>query len=114
MAQVSRHQYREVSLTAALRLLGPVVYALRLDDGVIKIGYTTNLEDRRHTVCKQSGSQSAEVLGFRIGGTYAEEQAIHDSLRAHVAKRVEYYHPTAEVMAVVNDLRSTLDLPHVL
>lgn len=54
----------------------------------------------------------AEILGF-VPGTTDDEQAVHASLRPHVAHGVEYYHPTAAVMAVVNEMRDRFNLPHI-
>ena len=84
----------------------PVVYALRLTDGTIKIGHTSDLAARRrHYV-------GSEIIAFVVG-EYDDEQAIHASLTAHRARAVEYYHPTPAVMAVVNQMRDTYNLPHI-
>lgn len=101
-----------VSRTAALTALGSVVYAARLDDGTIKIGCTGQLQDRLRYLSNHTG-QSVELLAFRLG-TYADEQAIHETLVAHriIGKR-EYYHPSPEVLAVVNDMRAALKMPHI-
>jgi hypothetical protein len=82
---------------------GTVVYAIRQNCGLIKIGVTTNIARRSQEI-------GTEVLGFFFGD-YDDEQAIHHSLRAHVAKGREYYHVTPEVIAVVNDMRTNLGLP---
>jgi len=98
---------------AAKRSLGPVIYALRLDDGVIKIGFTTDLSDREITVRRQSGSEHSEVLAFRLMGTYEDEQDIHAGLISHRAYGWEYYHPTPEVLDVVNAMRADIGLPRL-
>ena len=48
---------------------------------------------------------------FRFGD-YDDEQAVHRSLAAQrIEGKREYYHPTPEVLAVVNEMRSDLGLP---
>jgi hypothetical protein len=98
-----RHWDRAEALRA---LIGDrsVVYAIRLRDGIIKIGCSANVRSRRNFY---TGS---EIVGFRFGD-YADEQAIHAQLRSSVARGREYYHPTAEVLAVVNDMRQDFNLP---
>lgn len=93
---------------AALRALQgceSVVYAMRVDGGIIKIGWTTQLVTRRENLVGQ-------ILGFRPGD-YDDEQAIHASLIEHRARGREFYHPTPEVMAVVNDIRGHFNLPAI-
>jgi hypothetical protein len=82
----------------------PVVYALRLLDGIIKIGCTRDLPKRR------TAYDRSEILAFRFGDEQ-DEQAIHATLIPHRARGREYYHPTPEVLAVVNDMRSDFNLP---
>lgn len=91
--------------------MGSVVYAARLADGTIKIGRTEHFGDRlRHL--KAYTKQEVELLAFRFGGRN-EEQAIHATLAAHIHHGREYYHPTPEVLAVVNSMREALSMPHV-
>lgn len=95
---------------AALRsLIGdrPVVYALDMQDGTIKIGCTTNLIARRSHL-----GADAEILAF-VFGDLADEQEIHRSLVAHRARGQEFYHRTNEVLAVVNSMRDQWNLPHL-
>lgn len=82
------------------RDVGPVVYAIRTKDGLIKIGHTANIYERALGL---GGLKS--ILALRPG-TYDDEQAIHRSLIAHRAKAREYYHPAPEVLAVVNEMRA--------
>ena len=82
-----------------------VLYALRLEDGVIKIGCTKNLANR-------ASGLHGNILGFRPGD-FDDEKAIHDDLKAHRARGREYYHPRPEVLAVVNDMRDDFGLPHI-
>lgn len=91
--------------------IGDVVYAVRLDD-VVKIGFTSDLGDRVHTLKCINGSRSAEMLAVRFG-TEADEQAIHTRLIGHRARGREYYHPTPEVLAVVNEMREDFGLPPI-
>lgn len=105
-----RRKAATFSRTAALQLLGSVVYAARLTDGTIKIGWTTQLHDRLRYLAHYT-KQDAELLAFKPGG-YDDEQDIHRALVAHrLEGRREYYHPTADVMAVVNSMRADLGLP---
>ena len=73
-----------------------VVYAMRLPDGVIKIGCCKDLANR-------SSMLHGQILGFRFGD-FEDEKAIHATLVKHRARGREYYRPTPEVMAVVNEL----------
>ena len=95
--------------TTAMRLLGAVVYAARLDDGSIKIGWTERFDLRLHWL-KHHAKQNVELLAF-MPGTYDDEQAIHAELIDHRHHGHEYYHPTTEVLTVVNDMRAALKLP---
>jgi len=85
-----------------------LIYAIRCPDGVIKIGHTRNLSARR----RHFDTTPEAILAIRPG-TYDEEQAVHASLRPHLARGQEYYHPTPEVLAYVNALRSTLGVQPV-
>lgn len=93
-----------VSAWTWLRLLGPVVYAIRTPDGWIKIGFTTNLSQRS----SQLGGYKA-LLAWRCG-SMEDEQAIHASLNGQAIRGREYYPPTADVLSTVNAMRSELGL----
>ncbi len=97
-------QRERLSIQTAGKLLGEVVYAIRLTDGTVKIGWTQDL-GRRKTYF---GSE-AQVIGFRRG-SLADEQALHTSLAPHRHHGREYYNATPEVLAVVNDMRSAFNL----
>lgn len=84
-----------------------VIYAIRLRDGVIKIGCTARLDRRRAWF-----GPDAEVVGF-IPGDFDDERAIHDSLAPHVERGREYYRPEPPVLAVVNQMRDRFNLPHL-
>lgn len=109
MIQGTVRMPRALSKTRALRNLGPVVYALRLDDDIIKIGYTTDLVDRERTVRRQGNSTTSELLAVMLG-TYNDEQALHARLEPFRAHGIEYYHPTPEVLAVVNEMRASIGM----
>jgi hypothetical protein len=90
-----------------LSLGGPVIYAVQLPDGIIKIGHTTDLNDRLDDLCGVEG----KLLGFRFGDR-VDETRVHRALvefRARPRAR-EYYHPTSEVIGTVNVWRSDLGL----
>jgi hypothetical protein len=89
---------------AALRALGPGVYAIRTRHGHIKIGYSIDLGRRVGQLAAQ------DVLGFVIGGTYDDEQAIHRHLQGHAVRGREYYPETTEVLEVVNLMRQRIGL----
>lgn len=89
--------------------LGSVVYAARLDDGVIKIGWTERFGSRLRWLKSYNG-QGIELIAFRQG-TRDDEQAIHAELAEHIHHGREYYSATPEVLAVVNEMREALTLP---
>lgn len=75
-----------------------VLYAIRTNEGLIKLGCTQNLAQRRRKI-------GGQILGFMPGG-YAEEKQMHDQLAAYRARSREWYHPAPEVLAVVNIMRA--------
>lgn len=98
----------EVSfMTAAQRLTETksVLYAIRLSDGLIKIGWTSNLLSRWRWLKTRQGAH--EFLAFTFG-TREDEGRVHRCLADHVARGREYYHPTPEVLAVVNGWRTAI------
>ena len=80
----------------------PMIYALELDDGTIKVGCTTDLAHRRSQL-------GGDLIGFKFGD-FDEEADIHRSLRASRAHGREYYGRTAEVLEFVNELREPYGL----
>ena len=84
---------------------GPVIYAARLKDGTIKIGYTADLYRRLNWL-----GCGLEGLLALMPGTLEQEQDIHSGLVAYRAHGHEYYHPHEQVLAVVNQMRATFDL----
>lgn len=91
----------------AMSELPPVVYAARLRDGLVKIGWSSNLHPRLARF-----GPGTTLLGFRPG-TRADELALHKQLADHVHHGREWYNPTPAVWAVVNDMRSDLGLEPV-
>lgn len=96
---------RDMGLCALAEQIGSVVYAARLKDGTIKIGCTSHLRQRMASL----GVGLGALLALRPGG-FADEKAIHVELVAHRARGHEYYHPTPEVIAVVNSMRADFGL----
>jgi hypothetical protein len=79
------HTDQMISRTHAMRAIGEVVYAVRVN-GLVKIGHTSDLAQRI------SHLHADEVLAF-APGTLADEQALHRSLTAHRRPRVVLPHP---------------------
>lgn len=102
---------------ALMDSLGSIVYAARLADGKIKIGWTEHFGDRLRWLKAYTG-QDVELIGFTFG-TYDDEQAIHARLVDHRAtgseyvSAREYYDETPEVLSVVNAMRATVSMPHL-
>lgn len=93
----------------AAKELGSVLYAFRLDGDIIKIGHTSDLDNRRSKL----GAKWSDLLAIRPG-TRAEEERLHRSLPdRHRAHSVEYYHPTPEIIALLNLWRHDLGLPPI-
>jgi hypothetical protein len=86
-----------------------LLYAVRTRDGLIKIGFTTDLVNRMQGI--EGGV--TEVLAFKPGGR-ADELKIHRSLDGHAAHGREYYHPTPSVLRVVNEMRAGLGLDPIV
>ena len=89
-----------------LNALGPLIYAARTRDGLVKIGFTRHLAQRMG----EFGGLGS-ILAVRLGCTLEDEQELHDSLQMHVARGREYYHPTETIVATVNQMRSDLGMP---
>lgn len=76
-----------------------VVYFIRVGE-LIKVGFSSDLGQRM-----RSYPPDAELLACYTG-SFAEEQRWHKLLTVHRANRREWYHPTAEVMAAVEDAKA--------
>lgn len=74
------------------------VYFIRVGQ-LIKIGYTSDFNRRM-----KSYPPDVELLAH-YHGTYADEQQTHQLLTVHRANRREWYNPTPEVMAAVDDAK---------
>lgn len=83
--------------------LPPVVYFIRTDDGLIKIGHTTNLATRKRAF----GSGWERILAV-IPGSRDDEAAEHERFAKHLARGHEYFHPAPEVLNRINEIRQTL------
>lgn len=101
----ARHRNENIR---ALQSLGPLIYAVRTKDGLVKIGVTTDLIERM----KHIKGGTAELLALKPG-TMADEQAIHRSLKGHASEGREYYLPTPSVLRVVNTMRAALGMEPV-
>jgi hypothetical protein len=94
----------ERTRNTAIRMLqgdGLLLYALRLPNGNIKIGCSSDVAERirhiRHT----------EILALHRAER-SDELAIHHLLRPDVVKGREIYAPTPAVLAVVNGMRAVM------
>lgn len=100
-----------VSRTKAMKALGSVIYAARLSDGTIKIGWTEHFDERLNWL-RSRERQDVELLAFMLGD-YEDEQSIHADLAEHRHHAVEFYNPTSEVLNVVNAMRRGLGLSQI-
>lgn len=71
------------------------VYFLQRDDGIIKIGTTTNYESRLVKLRNDYGNLT--LLGL-IEGDWQDEQRIHAQFRHLRAERFEWFHPGEELL----------------
>lgn len=94
------------TIASALPYLPPVLYAFRLEDDVIKIGWSEHLNQRR----KQLRANWADLLAIKPG-TIDQERALHRRIPdAHRHHGVEYYLPTPGIIAMLNGWRSAYGL----
>jgi len=101
--RIPRETYLRCHAVRALQNGRSMLYAFRLADGIIKIGCSRDVARRINAY------PGADILAFRFGD-FEDEQALHRSLAASVARGREYYHPTPEVLAVVNEMRADFRL----
>lgn len=87
------------SLGRLLRDLGPVIYYAKVG-GLIKIGFTSNLAVRFRNY-----PPGTKLLAWRTDATLEDEQEIHREMRHLLAAGNEWYWPTPEVLAIVNQAR---------
>jgi hypothetical protein len=90
---------------AALSLIGEVMYAAQMPDGLIKIGHTTNLQQR----LRHQNLHGSTLLAIKRG-TYDDEQVLHDSLATHAHHAREWYWPADPVLDLINDWRQALGM----
>lgn len=94
---------RTPSISALCRELPPVVYFLRTDDDLIKIGHTTNLARRKGAF----GPGWERVLAV-VPGSRDDEAALHARFAEHLARGREYFRPAPDLLAHINELRFAL------
>lgn len=118
VSSISGYQYsddmpevldRQTAIYALTKHFGPLLYAVRLSDGTIKIGRSGNLRKRFNELWHARRVRVVEFLAYRVG-SLADERETHRMLADHVAYGREFYHPTAEVMAVVDSWRRDLGI----
>lgn len=97
---------RAATATSASRDLGDCVYAVRTPDGLVKIGFTSDL-DRR---IRAFGSKWADVL-LALPGSLDAEAELHTRFKPYLARGREYYFPCAELMDWINGERERLGVP---
>lgn len=81
-----------------------MLYAVEVEDDVVKIGVTTNFRQRRYAL-------GADAVLALVPGDRDDEQAIHASLAEHRARGREYYHRAPQVIEVINGMRQHFNLP---
>jgi hypothetical protein len=87
----------------ALDMLPPMVYFVRMPDGIIKIGHSGNLGQRINAL-------GGELLAFKPGDR-ADERSHHERF-AHLLERGrEWFRPGDDLLDYINELRSGLGLP---
>ena len=99
------HVEPKLGRNGARASLGPVVYAIRTMDGLIKIGSTVNLGRRLRSLKSEFGEH--KLLCFQPG-TPADEKALHAKWRPHRAHGREWYHPAPEILDWINENRMVL------
>jgi hypothetical protein len=95
--------------TEIARDLGPCVYFLRTPDGLVKVGHTGNIAERKRG---QTEDGWRSVLAV-VPGTLDDERALHHQLTEHRARGREFYHPVPAVLAEVNAIRERAGVPAI-
>lgn len=106
-AEALRAQRAEIS--AAARDLGPVIYGVLTKDGLIKLGYTTDLWNRLYNY--GIGMRNPKRLLMVKPGTLADEQIIVGRFAAHVVHGREYFRPAREILDYINSVRAEMGVP---
>jgi hypothetical protein len=99
-ARYMRTPRAPISAPTLARSLPPVVYFLRMEDGIIKIGWTGQLGTR----ISQLGRTWTDILAI-LPGSLADEKAMHAEFAEHLAHHKEYFHPAPRLLAKVNLIR---------
>lgn len=106
VSAVVRPEMDPISPVQAMAAIGPVVYAIRLLDGAVKIGWTSDLSQRKRT-WRIAGNEGILAV---MPGTLDDEQEIHARLSDHLMYGREYYKQTPEILAEVNRLRASVGM----
>lgn len=96
------------SLTAISRDLGSCVYFIRCDDGLIKIGWTSNIAQRKRSF----GSGWQHILAV-VPGDESDERALLDRFASHVRRGREYFDPAPELVEHINGIRGRMGVPPI-
>lgn len=105
-APLPTHRQAMQALTA---VYGAMLYAFTFGP-YVKLGWTEHLDQRAYQLRSQAiaeGYDVPQILGFKPG-TRAEELELHRGLATSVHHGREWYHPTPEVLAVINDWREAV------
>lgn len=84
--------------TQLVKRVNPVVYYL-LVDGLIKIGFTTNIRSRLRAYPPTTHLLVTEPGSFQL------ERSRHRQFSSHLADRIEWFHPAAELWEHIRTLR---------
>ncbi len=98
-----------VQLADICRELGPVVYFIRTKDGLVKIGHTSNLANRK----RNFGSGWHHILVV-MRGSAEDEKYLHETFRPLLARGREYYRPEPPLLHHINLIRRRLGVPDVV
>lgn len=91
------------SLADLARDLPPVVYFMRTEDSLIKIGFTRDLAQRK----RHFGSGWDHILAV-TPGTRDDEKTLLARFAEHLARGQEYFHPAPALVDHINTIRETL------
>lgn len=101
-----RDSSRRETPTSLARELGDCVYFLRSSDDLIKIGFTSDLVQRKR---RFAGSTWSDILAV-IPGTIEDEQHLHQMFAVYRARGDEWYRPVAPIIEHINGIRSRLNV----
>jgi hypothetical protein len=111
LGRVRQAQRKQRIIAKAIRRLPSVVYAIKTDDGLVKIGYTSDLNGRlrKHGITRDK----MDRLLFVFEGTIHDERELHHRFKAYLARGREYFHPGPELIAYINEQRERLGVDGV-